>query len=427
MCLDGKRLLLLGGSSWKDAMKDFANTLGVTLIATGNNKSAGIFDIADEGYQIDSTDADAMKKLIISKNIDGVYMGGSEAVISSASDYLRELDMPCYCTKEQWNFIQNKLKLKKLLREFSLPTVYSYDILYEDIDKNAERFNFPVVTKPADSCGGTGFSVCTNTEEIKEGYLLAAEKSTSNEVIVEDFVENNSIVVFYTFSEGKMIFSGIEDKYPMQYAKKGSFVAGMHVFNSSMEQKFREKFDEKLALMFSSIGIKEGSIWLEVFVSGDNYYFNEAGYRYSGSVTVYPIDYFYGINQVASDMYYALTGKSIVKGWNSLIPENITHKKHYCLYPVYLNAGTIKSVNGVCEVEKLPDVVKVFVTKSEGCIVHRTGDFSQNFGFVHFVFDTKCEFKETIRKIDSLLSIKNTNDEDMRIILSDEFLDRILV
>lgn len=59
--LYGKRLLVLGGSLWKDAIKQFADENGITVIAAGNNTSAGIFEIADEQYQVDSTDSESMK------------------------------------------------------------------------------------------------------------------------------------------------------------------------------------------------------------------------------------------------------------------------------------------------------------------------------------------------------------------------------
>lgn len=74
--LRGKRLLLLGGSIWKDAIKQFADENEVILVATGNDTTAGIFEISQEGYRVNSTDIEGMKRLIKEKKIDGVYMGG---------------------------------------------------------------------------------------------------------------------------------------------------------------------------------------------------------------------------------------------------------------------------------------------------------------------------------------------------------------
>ncbi len=50
--LYGKRLLILGGSLWKKAIKDFADENGIILIATGNDQTAVILEISDEKYNI---------------------------------------------------------------------------------------------------------------------------------------------------------------------------------------------------------------------------------------------------------------------------------------------------------------------------------------------------------------------------------------
>ena len=77
---------------------------------------------------VNSTDASAMKRLIIDKKIDGVYMGGNENVIKSACAYLEELNMPCYCKKEQWEVLQDKRKFKALCMKHHLPVALQYGI-----------------------------------------------------------------------------------------------------------------------------------------------------------------------------------------------------------------------------------------------------------------------------------------------------------
>lgn len=171
--LKGKRLLLLGGSMWKDAISDFAKENEIVLIATGNNRNAGIFEIADECYDVDSTDSHGMKCLILEKKIDGVYMGGSEPVIASACEYLNELNMPCYCTKSQWEFLQNKKYFKEICMAHGLPVVPQYKIAYDEIESKGGNLDYPVITKPADGCGSSGFSVCRNQDELLAGYEIA--------------------------------------------------------------------------------------------------------------------------------------------------------------------------------------------------------------------------------------------------------------
>lgn len=412
MELKGKRLLLLGGSMWKEAIAAFAKEHEITLIATGNNRSAGIFEIADEGYEVDSTDAPRMKQLITEKKIDGVYMGGSEPVISAACQYLNELDMPCYCTKQQWEYLQNKGNFKELCVKFGLPVVPRYVVTEQNLEE-IPADAYPVITKPADGCGSSGFSVCNDIASLKQGYEKAKADSATGSVIVEKFVKNEGVVVFLTFSNGELYFSGLENKYPVRYEKEGSYVAGLLTLESELTDQFRALFEDKIRGMMRAIGIREGSVWIEVFHDNGQYYFNEVGYRYGGTVSVYPVDYFYGINQVAADMYYALTGQSKISGHTSLIPSRLPKKKFYAVYPIHLNAGKIARIHGLEQLRGMENIVIVPTTKGPGDVVYQTGSFSQAYALVHMVFDTDQELKDTLDCIHDTLVVEEENGSNM--------------
>ena len=110
----------------------------------------------------------------------------------------------------------------------------------------------------------------------------------------------------------------------------------MFIFESPSTSEFRQRFDEKLQKMFSSIGIKEGTIWIEAFYDGKDYYFNEACYRYGGSVSIYPIDYLYGINQKAAGIHYALTEESKIYGYTSLI-DAAKERRHVIVFTDFIS------------------------------------------------------------------------------------------
>lgn len=403
--LKGKRLLVLGGSMWSEVIKDYANRNGIVLISAGLYP-AGIDVIADEVYRIDTTQPDQMIPFIKEHNIDGVYLGGSEMIITAACQYVNQLGYPCYCTKQQWDFLQEKDKFKSLCLKFDLPCVPRYELDSDNID-------YPVITKPTDGCGSNGFSVCRNADELRIGYKMAAEASPTGRVLIEKFVKNDSVVVFYTFSNGRMYFSGLENKFPVKYEGHESYVAGLHLFESRFAEEFRERFDSKLERLFQSLGIKEGPLWIEVFHDGDNYYFNEVGFRYSGSVSIYPVDYFYHINQVASDIYYALTGESQVYDQPTMIKEVVPRKKHYAIFNAHMLPGTISSIEGVEIIKEMPECVFIADTKHVGDKVKATGTVAQVFAFIHFVFDTMDECKGMIDRIYSTIHVKDTDGKEL--------------
>lgn len=410
--LFGKRLLILGGSLWKEAIKNFADQNHITLIATGNDTTAGIFEISDEKYNVNSTDSVAMKKLIKDANIDGVYMGGSEAVISVACQYINELGLPCYCTHNQWEYLQNKGNFKELCIQNGLPVVPQYKI-DSDIESAVPEGDYPVITKPTDGCGSNGFSVCNNLAELKKGYEIASKESPTGSVIIEKFVPNDGVVVFYTVSEGRLLFSGLEDKYPVRYDKQGSYVGGLFICESDLTELFRRQFEERIQKMIQSIGIKEGSFWIEVFHNGRDFYFNEVGFRYGGSASIYFIDYKHDINQVSTDIYYALTGRSKTDGFNSLIPSFVPKKRFYAVYPLYCGAGTIKQINGIEEARKMTNMVTFPLIHGPGSCIKDTGSFSQVVALAHFVFDTENELKNTIEEIHGRVKFLGEENEDL--------------
>ena len=419
--LKGKRLLVLGGNSWAHAIREYTWNNGIVMIVAGNNPNTKLFELADEAYDINTTDSERMKKLIIDKNIDGVYLGGNEPVISKACEYVNEVGLPCYCNKKQWESLQNKKEFKKCCIDAGLPVVPQYNIEEEIVLPYSA---FPVITKPADGCGSNGFSVCNNNKELIEGYEKAKNNSDTGSVIVEKYVNNSGHVVFYTVTDGKIVFSGLSDKFPVRFEKQGSYVGGLFLYESPFVEQFRDKFECSLQRMVDNLSIKEGTFWIEVFHDGDNYYFNEAGFRYGGSVSIYPVDYLHNINQVASDIYFALTGESKIYGHESLFKLTRSKKKHYAIYPLYVKPGKISSIEGINELNSNECVIKVLQAKNVGTTIMETGSFGQAIILIHLVFDSNDELVKALDYVHETVIVKDEHGSNMvdRMLLTREFV-----
>ena len=251
--LRGKRLLILGGTAWKNAIADFAKDNGVVLIAAGNNPDAKFFEIADESYVVSSTDADTMKKLIREKKIDGVHMGGNETVLTAACEYIREAGLPCYCTKAQWEAIQNKESFKNLCISAGLPVIPQIKIDETNLKFESEKLDYPVITKPIDGSGSNGFSVCRNPEDFLLGYKKALQNSKAGKVMVEKFVENESVSPFFVLSNGKPFFGGLVNRYHVFYDETRSYVSGLHLMKSPYTSDFCKRFEDKLSNFFKIV------------------------------------------------------------------------------------------------------------------------------------------------------------------------------
>lgn len=408
--LRGKRLLVLGGQAWINIIEDYANKNGIELISFSNDHS------------IVYTNHDQMKSLIRENHIDGVYIGSNEKVIRSAVQYLSELGMPCYCTLEQWDSLMNKRKFKELCMQFDIPVAPKYNY-FPDFPCTIE---FPVITKPADGCASVGITICNNEEELLKGYQFAYENSPSHEVLVEKVVNNSGMDVFFQITDGKVEWCALGDKFPVQFEEGAGSVAGARVLPSLYTDEFRQHFENKLKNLFKSIGLYQGLIWMEVFHDGDEYYFNEVGYRPNGSLSIVGIDYLCGINTVAADIYYALTGKGEAHGFPSLILKDVPKdKKSVCEYWVASYPGTIGTIDGLATINAHPNVLASFPKYKVGDVIPHTNGFAQNFCVIHFAFDGMDEMVDIIGFIQRTIKLSNELGEDMIIHKSEKFVNDI--
>ncbi|MCR5623923.1 MAG: hypothetical protein K6G11_01620 [Lachnospiraceae bacterium] len=417
--LKGKRLLVLGGTAWADIIFAFAKENDIQLVTTGKNPNK----MFNEYYYVDSTDHEGMKKLIIEKNIDGVYVGSHEGVIRQATQYLAELGLPCYCTLNQWDTLMNKRSFKSLCQRFNIPVAAKYDWS----PTNLCEVKYPVIVKPADGCASVGIKICNNEDELLEGYKLAYENSSTHEVLVEQLVNNSGMDVFFQITNSEIEFLLIGDKYPVQLAEGAGSVAGIRVLPSIYTDDFRLRFEEKIKNMFSSLKLKQGLIWMEVFHDGDSYYFNEVGYRPNGSLTIIGIDYLCGINTVAADIYYALTGKGKDREFSSLIlKEHSSGKSKVCEYWIAVKPGKIGKIEGIDVLNKDKNILASFPKYDVGSVVPHTDGFAQNFCVIHFGYDNSSEMMRIINSIRDTVKVYDENGNDMIIHKAQDFIDNVI-
>ena len=166
--------------------------------------------------------------------------------------------------------VTNKEKMKKTMWENGIPTsryfsVHSVEELHD------EGLRFPIMVKPADSCGSAGIRKVERPEEIPEAVENALHWSRSHTAVVEEFVEGTEISV-YTFIQEKKAhvlltsqrFSELgEDGTCIKcYASIAPAVVSDKVFEDMEElgTKIAKAFDLDNTAMFYQCMVKNGDI-----------------------------------------------------------------------------------------------------------------------------------------------------------------------
>lgn len=412
MELRGKKLLLMGGAAFSQDLRKYADEQGFQLIAVGQDISR-LKTFADEAYQINTQDVDALEKLIRGKKIDGIFVGTTEVNIPPAIELSKRTGAHFYANEEQWAVLANKHAFKELLNNYGIGTIPDYNTSNGLTDDAMNEMHFPVLVKPADSSGARGITISHNPEELKRSYSYAESISPSKCVLVERFLQGmDDTFIRYHFQDGTYSISSSYDRHVNTTMGGFGGIGIAYLHPSKHLNAFVEQYDEKFQAVFKNLNLKDGMITLQSFVDKEeNFYFYEAGYRLGGSQSYIFTDYLNKSNTLQYMVNYALTGKmadfSIAERDNPFITVPCVN-----LY-IALKPGKITVFDGVDEVRKIPGVLNVTELFGLGETVERTGSLNQVCIRMHVVGENKGKVNKTLTSVYETLRILDEDGNDM--------------
>ena len=407
-----KKLLILGGKPIGSCeIVEYAKSKGIYTIVTDYlpDDLSAAKKTANESWNFSTGDVEQLAEAVHEHHVDGIYTGVHEFNIRKMIELCTMTDKPCFCTLEQWDMLNNKRSFKKLCESHGVPVTREYNAGSIDDIHNA-GINYPVIIKPVDGSGSRGFHICTCQEELVNAFPHAAENSQTGGVLIEQYMNyRNSSIINYTLADGEIYYCGMSDKHSEKVSDSGAPIMSVQFYPSEYERNYLENLDGKVKNMFIDAGLKNGVIWIEAFCNEGEFTFNEAGYRFGGSLTYLPVKYFYGLDQLALQVEYAMNGRYTE-------PVHYAKKdreKLYCILPVHVKPGKICRIHGFDLIEKRPELIKTVPVHFLGDVIQDWGSAQQVFAYIHFVCDTRERADDFARWIMHNAGIFGNNNEEL--------------
>ena len=348
MGLKGKRLLITGGTNFADDIRNYAQRNGIILIAAGNIPDTPLKRIADEQYDVDTTDLPAMLKLSEKTRIDGIFAGGSEPNIITAIRLTERLGLPYYCDMAQSNALMNKANFKALCRRFEIPITREYNIRsVSDLSNPDIQVDYPIVVKPVDSCGSKGVAFCLSRWELEKAMEDAVRFSESGRVIVEEYTEGDEISAVYTICNGDITLSCIKEKHPVAEQTGLRNMPSVYFYPSRHLERYIQEINDKVIRMLKSLRLRYGALFLQAFVNPEGIYMFEAGFRPGGTNDFRYTDRMNGVNHIHMLIEQALTGK-VDDNPNSR--DNPRFKSVCCSFTMCAKGGKVGEIIGLDQI-----------------------------------------------------------------------------
>ena len=413
---EGKRLLVLGGTSAKDIVAQ-AKRMGVYTIVADLEEINASKTISDEGVIVSTTDTNALVELIKKKHIDGVFCGPSEFNIQQVMKVCHAAELPFYATKEQWDICQNKATFKDLCRKFNVPVVPEYQISKEMFPEELTKVKYPVVVKPVDACSSKGLSICSDEAQLRKAIPYAISASESGKYIVEKCITSDyGFGCRYIANNGEIYLSAVCDRYTVDEFDGKAHISAAAIFPSKKTDAFIRDVNPGIIAMFKSIGLVNGTFFMQALVDQEDgqIYFHEMGLRLSGGLIYSMLEASCGYNDVQMMIRYALGGPMATDEDVAKIDPYMNGNFVGSL-TIPLKVGTIGHIEGVEEVRSNPKVTSLVQYYQEGDRIgpEIIGTLMQHFCRVKMMTKSINEYLQLINWIHETIKVSDVEGNNM--------------
>ena len=401
-----KKVMMLGATTSSVQFVKAAHEMGVAVVAVDMSETAAAKAIADKAYTQSTVEVDKLVEIARKEQIDGVITGYDDINTGVAVELCRRLELPFYATKEQIDITKNKIQFKELCKRFSVPVVPEF---------SRDNVRFPCVVKPADSYSAKGITVCRVPEELDALIEHALSFSKSKQFLLEKYMapeKVDCVNVDYVLRDGEIKVSCIGDKKVIKQGNKAPITSAV-VYPSVHQTEFMEHVDEKCQAMFKSLGMKNGTLFIECFHDEDGFHIYEMGYRVGGGQSSILLDNIMGVDYLKMLINFAITGSMCDEETFARVdPYRI---QSACGLLSIVSAGEIAKIEGLDVIGKMDEVINITQYLYEGDVLQEqfVGTLGQSFARFHIVAQSQAHLSSVMEKIRKTLRVISKQGEDM--------------
>lgn len=401
-----KKVMMLGATTSSVQFVKSAHSMGVAVVAVDMSETSPAKGIADKAYTQSTIEIDRLVQIAKEEQIDGVITGYDDINTGVAVELCRRLGLPFYATKEQIDITKNKILFKELCKRFGVPVVPEYTV---------DHIQFPCVVKPADSYSAKGIAVCRAPDELDTLIEQALSFSKSNQFLIEKYMDParvDCVNIDYVLRDGQIKVSCIGDKKVIKQGNKAPITSAV-VYPSVHQEEFLEQVDEKCRAMFQSLGMRDGTLFIESFYDEQGFHIYEMGYRVGGGQSSILLNEIMDVDYLKMLINFAISGSMCDQETFDRI--NPRFSQSACGLLSIVNAGQISRVIGMDEIVQMPQVVNVTQYLHEGDVLPErlVGTLGQSFARFHIVAASHDELRDVMQNIGRKLCVLSAQGENM--------------
>jgi biotin carboxylase len=275
-----KSILIFGaGINQLELIKE-AKNLGVHTIVIDPCANPVGKELADVYYQIDGLDYRKTKEIALKHKVDGIITGQMENPLRLMAKLAKELKLVFHSPEVIENCL-NKGLMKEVFIKSDIKCAKGK--VYKSSDtitqESLSEFQFPLIIKPSDAFSSRGVLKVDSFEEIYISEIETRSYSTTDSIIVEEFLVGKEFSVECITFKGNTDVIQVTEKFitPYPYA-----VEMGHLQPARITEAERNDIECLVKKAIRSLNIDNSASHAEVILTSEGPYMIEIGARLGG-------------------------------------------------------------------------------------------------------------------------------------------------
>lgn len=414
---EDKKLLLLGSNVGTLDLIRYAKQNGALTIVADNLPKCKSFgkQVADKDVMISTDDFETLKIFIQEEHIDGVFAGISEFNLLSAMKLCEHFNFPFYCTKKQWDCIEDKEMFRNMCEKYQVPcpkTYYSGEQLSQKI---LASIIYPVIIKPVDASSSKGITICRTQDALVAAVTEAKKHSGKGRFIIEDFFEGDEFTAHYTIANGEVTLSCVDNRVPIAIHQGDvTTIPLARLYPSSFTDEYIKQVNKHVVKLCKSLNIETAVLFVQGLYNKQRKQFCifEAGLRCAGEAPYRLIEKVNGISFMNNFVDYALLGR--VEGFDSSKDDPYLNNKICCVASFVAKGGKVgKILNFDDAVKAVPSIVDSECRYHEGDIVPDGNTLRQIMLRFVLICNNRKQLVKDIEYINNTVKVLDVDGQNM--------------
>ena len=366
-----KKLFIIGASILQLPGVKRAKELGYEVAVADYDENAIAIKYADRFYHVSTIDIEGITEAAKDFGADGIMTLATDMPMRCVATACKKLGMPAISFETAVK-ATDKGEMIKAFKEHNVPSPWFFIVENnEKLQEIKDKIEYPCIIKPLDNAGSRGVILVKKEEDLLNSFDYSAGNSRGAGVIIEEYMQGNEVSVEIMVTDGEVNIITITDKLT---TGAPYFVEMGHSQPSRLPIDVQNDIKDVATKAVKAIGINNGPAHVEIMATAKGAKMVELGARLGGGcITTHLVPLSTGVDMVEGNIKCSFGVK-----------PDVTPKfqKGSAIRHFNVEDGTIKSISGVEEAEKIPGVMEISFVKGVGDTVQGLKNSSDRVGYV---------------------------------------------